>query len=140
MMNARVDVMKVEMGVIPCLFFGKRGKIFPLKFKGVGHLMGDFFSLGLFESQNLIHELEEVDFTLEVSHMKHWESENSVCHLPSGVYVHVYGPNTLTCSSVRLSRARGFFVFETSVVTLPKTSSIDVRPFLFANGAPLSGA
>ena len=37
------------------------------------------------------------------------------------------------CSSVRLSRARRFFSFETSAVTLPKRSSIDVRPFLYAN-------
>ena len=60
-----------------------------------------------FNSADLDSELEAVRGALGVR-----PSKNFIYKLPSGVYVYVYGPNTIRSSSLRLSDADQFFQFD----------------------------
>ena len=60
-----------------------------------------------FNSADLDSELEAVRGALGVR-----PSKNFIYKLPSGVYVHVYSPNTIRSSSLRLYDADQFFQFD----------------------------
>ena len=124
--DLELHLRKVVKGEIPCLFFGKCVKVFPLTFKQVGHPSASSYPLRIFENPNLDRELKFVQEDLGIPH-----EANTICRLPIG-YVHVYS-KTVPCSALKLS-ASSFFTFDTStpMMTLPRECTIDIKPFVYA--------
>ena len=122
-----LHLRKVGKGEIPCLFFGKCVKVFPLAFKKVGHPSANSYPLSVFENPNLDRELEVVEEVLGIPH-----EANTIYRLLFG-YVHVYS-KSLPCSALKLSAAIRFFSFDTStpMMTLPRECKIDIKPFVYA--------
>ena len=113
---------------IKCLFFGKRALVLPLKFKTAGVPSVASYRLRSFENGTHTTELAIIEDELDIE-----PTENTVQHLRNGVYVHVYGPNTMTCSSLTLSTACTFFEFLGNVQqSLPSSGyTVDIKPFVY---------
>ena len=125
--KARVCLPRTTYGHVHRLFFGKWTAVLDLSFKE-GHPSGTFYSIDNFLSDQLHAELKVVANILGVQ-----PSGNVICRLPSGLFVHVYGKNTVLCSHLKLASASEFFSFEQSVPELlPAATKVDIRPFLFA--------
>ena len=126
-LEAEMLLRKVVKGEIPCIFFGKCVKVFPLTFKQVGHPSANSYPLTVFENPNLDRELKFVQEDLGIPH-----EANTIYRLPIG-YVHVYS-KTVPCSALKLSAASRFFTFDTStpMMTLPRECTIDIKPFVYA--------
>ena len=110
-----VKIVVPRMELLKCIFFGKRGKVVTLCWKGDSHSYGSM-PLSTFECPTL---------NLRIAYRG-----NSIYQLPNSVYVHVY-KNTIACSYFKLSMALAFFSFDVGLVELPDNSAIDIMPFVF---------
>ncbi len=120
----RVEVARL-LTELRCLFFGQRALVVPLQFRSAGDPGATSYRLERFYD-SLSDELELVDSILGIERM-----DNKVECLPNNIHVHMYGSNTIACSSLKLSTASDFFKFELKVESLPQTT-LDIRPFLYA--------
>ena len=110
-----------------CLFFGQCALVVPLQFCSAGDRGAASYRLEHFRKcDSLSDELELVGRILGIERL-----DNRVDCLPNNINVHVYGSNTITCSSLKLSTAREFFKFESKVESLPQTT-LDITPFMYA--------
>ena len=100
----QVDVPRVQVGIIQCLFFGKTTKLLFLKYKGVGHPCGNKYPVTDFHCPELEIQLQEIKLNLGLAMNK-----NEIYKLANGIYVHLYG-NTHTCSSVLCLLVRNFSI------------------------------
>ena len=128
--DAVVSPPRTISGQVPCLFFGRCGCVLQLKSKGGHPTKTHIYHIGELMCCALEDNLKAVSCNLGVPY-----DTSQICQLPCG-YVHVYGPKCpLSCSSVNLTQASAFFKFETAEtkVTLPQTSTIDVKPFDYSN-------
>jgi hypothetical protein len=117
----------VVFGELKRLFFGKRAVVVPLHWKQRATPLIASPAERFHASPTLSCELHLVDNVLEVSA---WG--NTVFRLPSGLYVHVYGQNTIPCTEAVKGTDIFFLHLEESTVVLPRGNEVEVKPFLFA--------
>ena len=120
--------LQVHVSTIHCLFFGKRGTVIQLPLKA-GHPSGSSYKLEAFEyrASDLMRELGAIKDTLGIK-----ACGSTICRLPSGVYIHCYGKGTVCCSSVKLSDAKQFFVFDDSALLKLPSGRVNIMPVIFA--------
>ena len=126
-----VPLPRIVLGQVSCLFFGKSALVLPLTYTGVGHPTAATYPYKMFSCPALEEGMRAVRASLSVPYER-----STIFRLPAatGMFAHLYGPKApISCSKALLSVTSSFFNYETSLETLPDTSSIDVRPFVYSN-------
>ena len=114
------------------LFFGKHATVLSL------HLKTASGSVEFRVNPALASEIDVVRRSLP----EFLPNQSSVVRLPSGQCAHLYGTNTISCESLKLSNSQDFFRYGESRAkfSLPQKSTLNMERFLFVSDEEFAAA